>query len=102
MQIVFYISGHGFGHASRGVELIKAIVAADRDVRFIVRTMAPTWLFEPVRAAVDVQPLEADTGLVQIDSLQFDEHRTVDEAAAFYRTFSERADREARVLTAAD
>ena len=32
MHIVFYISGHGFGHASRDVELINAIAAAGPDV----------------------------------------------------------------------
>jgi L-arabinokinase len=101
LTIVFYISGHGFGHASRDVELIKAIVAADRNVRFVVRTTAPVWLFESVRALVNIQPVETDTGLVQIDSLRFDEHQTVLEAAAFYRTFSERVDLEAQVLKTA-
>lgn len=101
MQIVFYISGHGFGHASRDVELINAIAAADRGARFVARTTAPGWLFARARAEVDVQPLATDTGLVQIGSLRFDEEETVRRAAAFYRTFDERADAEARVLEAA-
>lgn len=98
MRIVFYISGHGFGHASRDVELIKTMAAAERDVRFVVRTTIPRWLFERARASVDVQPLETDTGLIQIDSLRFDEQQTVLRAAAFYRTFDQRAHAEATVL----
>ncbi|HEY3045474.1 MAG TPA: hypothetical protein VGJ39_15695 [Vicinamibacterales bacterium] len=98
MRVVFYISGHGFGHASRDVELIKTIAAADRDVRFVARTMMPGWLFERARASVDVQPLETDTGLIQIDSLRFDEQQTVVRAADFYRTFDQRAEAEAAVL----
>jgi hypothetical protein len=97
-MIVFYISGHGFGHASRDVELINAIAAQDRRVRFMVRTTAPEWLFTRARAEVDVQRLETDIGLVQIDSLRLDEADTVHRAAAFYRTFDERADAEARLL----
>ena len=64
MQIVFYISGHGFGHASRDVELIEAIAAVERDARFVVRTTVPGWLFECARASIDVQPIETDTGLI--------------------------------------
>ena len=100
-MIVFYVSGHGFGHASRDVELINAIAAADPGARFVVRTTAPGWLFARARAAIDVQPLATDTGLVQINSLRFDEQQTVRRAADFYRTFDERADAEARVLKAA-
>ena len=100
-MIVFYVSGHGFGHASRDVELINAIAAADPGARFVVRTTAPGWLFARARAALDVQPLATDTGLVQINSLRFDEQQTVRRAADFYRTFDERADAEARVLKAA-
>jgi L-arabinokinase len=101
VKIVFYISGHGFGHASRDVELVNAIASADRDARFVVRTMIPDWLFARARTTVDVQKVTTDTGLVQIDSLRFDEAETVRQAAAFYRTFDERADAEARVLEAA-
>jgi UDP:flavonoid glycosyltransferase YjiC (YdhE family) len=101
MRIVFYISGHGLGHASRDIELVNAIAAADRDARFVARTMIPDWLFARVGSIVDVQPLATDTGLVQIDSLRFDEAETVRQAAAFYRAFNDRADAEARVLEAA-
>ena len=98
MLIVFYISGHGFGHASRDIELINALVAARADVRIVARTTVPAWLFARARTAVDIQPIETDTGLVQIDSLRFDERESARRAAAFYRTFDERVDAEARVL----
>jgi len=101
MLIVFYISGHGLGHASRDIELINSIAAAAPDARFVVRTAAAGWLFARVRADVTVQAFTADTGVVQLDSLRFDEHETVRQAAAFYRTFDERADAEARMLVSA-
>jgi len=101
LRIVFYISGHGFGHASRDVELIDAIAAADGGARFVARTTVPDWLFARAGAAIDIQPLATDTGLVQIDSLRFDEEESARQAAAFYCTFNERVDAEARVLKAA-
>ena len=44
--IVFYISGHGFGHASRTIEVINAILAQRPETRVGVRTSAPRWLFD--------------------------------------------------------
>jgi hypothetical protein len=99
-MIVFYVSGHGFGHASRQVELINALAAGRPDLRIAVRTSAPAWLFAPAHVPVVVQPVEADTGLVQLDSLRFDEAESARRAAAFYATFDARVEAEARALRA--
>lgn len=99
MLAVFYISGHGLGHASRDIEVINTIAARCPDARFIIRTAAPPWLFErTAHATIDVQPLEADTGVVQIDSLRLDEDETARQAAAFYRDFDRRVDAESAFL----
>jgi L-arabinokinase len=47
---------------------------------------------------VHVEAVETDIGLVQIDSLRFDEHETARRSAEFYRTFEQRAAREADAL----
>jgi hypothetical protein len=97
--IVFYISGHGFGHASRQIELIGEINARCPEMRVIVRTSVPRWLFAPLAtAAVDVQTLETDTGVVQHDSLSLDEEQTVRHAAAFFADFDRRVAIEAELL----
>src|ERR1700694_3484028 len=63
MTIVFYISGHGLGHATREVAVINAVAARRRDVRFLLRTMAPRWLIEASASApVEVQAVETDPG----------------------------------------
>jgi L-arabinokinase len=98
MTIVFYVSGHGFGHATRDVEILAAIRARHAGARLIVRTEAPAWLF--ARAGVEVQPARVDTGVVQLDSLRIDERATARDAAAFYATFDRRTDEEAAQLTA--
>lgn len=99
MTVVFYISGHGFGHASRDIEVINALGARAPETRIIIRTSAPRWLFDlSVRVPHELAPCETDTGLVQHDSLHHDIAETLRRTAAFYATFDRRADDEARFL----
>jgi hypothetical protein len=100
-SVFFYISGHGFGHASRQIEIINALGTASRSTNIVVRTSAPAWLFERTRRV----PLTlihgaCDTGGVQLDSLRLDERGTIQAAAEFYRTFPERCEAEAALLRA--
>jgi len=82
--VVFYISGHAFGHASRCIEVINATLEADPGVEIVVRTSAARWLFDvTVRGRVEFHARVCDTGVVQRDSLNLDERRTVEEAARF-------------------
>ncbi|HEX7140541.1 MAG TPA: hypothetical protein VF219_22005 [Vicinamibacterales bacterium] len=95
-MLVYYISGHGLGHSSRSVEVMRAIRALDGDRRIIVRTAAPRWVFESAAPeGVEYQPLVADTGIVQQDSLSMDEDATARAAADFDRTFPALVEREA-------
>ena len=98
MVIVFYISGHGLGHASRDLEVIKSIVDRRPEARIVIRTSAAPWFFQSTSVAIDLQAIEVDTGVVQIDSLRLDEDETARRAAVFYATFDERADAEAALL----
>lgn len=108
--LVFYVSAHGFGHASRVVEVINAIRARDSDVHVMARTTAPQWLFDrtikpPIKSAgasrgnrFSRAELETDTGVVQIDSLHLDQRATIDRAREFMRTFDDRVEAEAAFL----
>jgi L-arabinokinase len=97
--LVFYISGHGLGHASRDIEIINSILLSRPDTRVVVRTSAPRWFFDTfVRGSVELHAVEVDTGVTQVDSLRLDERDTADRARQFYASFPERAEREARVL----
>jgi L-arabinokinase len=101
--VCFHISGHGFGHASRQIEAINALGALRPDVRIIVRTSAPRWLFErTARTRIDWIPGDVDTGVVQIDSLRLDERATIDRAAVFYAGLAARARSEASLLRSHD
>jgi L-arabinokinase len=97
--IVFYISGHGFGHAARSIEVINAILAKRPETRIGVRTSAPRWLFDlTVKGKVSYSTLECDTGVVQIDALTLDEADSIRRASSFHSDLVTRAASETRVL----
>lgn len=99
-SVAFYVSGHGFGHASRQIEIVNALAPQLPDGwSLVVRTAAPRWLFDrTLRARVTFLDGECDTGIAQIDSLRLDEAETARAAAAFYATFGERTQAEAALL----
>jgi hypothetical protein len=97
--LAFYISGHGFGHAARDVEVINAFGRLRPDVRVLIRTSAPRWLIDlTLTTPAEIEAAECDTGVVQVDSLQLDAAETIRRAAAFHATLDARADAEADVL----
>ena len=101
--VVFYISGHGFGHAIRQIAVINALHALAPEVAIVVRTAAPEWLF--TRTACGASSFvagETDTGVVQIDSLRPDVRETIRRARAFLDRFGEHVQREAALLRAHD
>jgi len=98
-MLVFYISSHGFGHASREIEVINALARHRPPLQVAVRSLVPAWFFNnSTRRPIDVQPIETDTGIVQTDSLHVDEAETARRAATFYADFEARVEEEARWL----
>ena len=97
--VFFYISGHGFGHASREIEVINTLAARQPGTEIVVRSSVARWIFDrTVRGSFTLIAGECDTGIVQIDSLHLDAARTVAQAAAFYRQLPEHVAREAALL----
>jgi L-arabinokinase len=97
--LVFYISSHGFGHASRSIEVINAILAKRPETRIGVRTAAPRWLFDlTVKGKITFSTLETDTGVVQIDALTLDEADSIRRAWSFHSDLVTRAASETRSL----
>ena len=114
-SVFFYISGHGFGHASREIEVVNALLATVHALRggaglqagqspdIVIRTSAARWLFDrTVRGAFIYLEGPCDTGVVQIDSLRLDARETIALAADFHRQLPGHVDREAALLRAHD
>ena len=97
--IVFYVSGHGFGHASRAIEVINALIDRRPDLHVIIRSSVAPWLVaRTARAGVELSPVEADTGMIQLDSLHLDAPGSIASAEAFMSTFDARIANEVRFL----
>jgi hypothetical protein len=78
-RLVFYVSGHGFGHAVRAAEVLRAVRRLDLDLPLEVRTEAPEWMF-PLDARVLRRRL--DVGVVQPDSFRVEPSETLARYAA--------------------
>jgi hypothetical protein len=101
--VFFYISGHGFGHASREIEVVNALLGGRSAPEIVIRSSAPRWLFDRnVRGPFTLIDGPCDTGVVQIDSLRLDAAETIRRAAAFHRQLPARVAAEAALLRAHD
>jgi UDP:flavonoid glycosyltransferase YjiC (YdhE family) len=73
-SILYYITGHGYGHAVRSNQVIRHLQQIAPDLKVYVRTTAPEWLIQsrviPSRQTIDI-------GIVQKDSLDMDLGRTL-------------------------
>lgn len=70
-SLLYYVSGHGFGHARRSAEVIRAMRSTAPDVNVYVRTSAPADLFKGVTAG-PVLPSTIDAPIVEQDPLAID------------------------------
>lgn len=100
-SVVFYISGHGYGHASREVEVINTLSAARPDLEIVLRTaVSAALLGRTLRSPVTRLEGICDTGVIQRDSVTHDDNATVREAVAFQATMANRLDEEVARLAA--
>jgi L-arabinokinase len=97
--IAAYVTGHGFGHATRTAEVLRQVQRLSADARLTVMTTAPAWLF---RAAlgddVAVRHVVCDVGVSQKDALTIDESATVEHCHAFASAWGGLVAAEARWL----
>jgi hypothetical protein len=83
-RIVFYVSGHGFGHTSRSIEVIHALLRARPEAQIVVKTSAPLRLFSrTLHGRCELVELQCDAGMAQIDSLNVDTAASIRQAVEF-------------------
>jgi L-arabinokinase len=76
--LVCYISGHGFGHASRVMEVLNALWLRRPDLTVTIRTPAARWIFDfNLLGRFDHAHSRLDVGAVQHDSLSVDPEGTL-------------------------
>lgn len=68
--VVYYVTSHGFGHATRAAAVCLELERLGAKV--VVRTSAPAWLFADEGLKAEVRPTGFDCGLTMKDALTVD------------------------------
>jgi L-arabinokinase len=98
--IVFYVSGHGFGHTSRTIEVIHEVLKREPAARVVVKTSAPRRLFDrTLESRIDLIEQRCDAGMIQLDSLNVDTAGSIQAARDFQARVPELIEREIAFLT---
>ncbi|HET9917730.1 MAG TPA: hypothetical protein VFQ89_11530, partial [Candidatus Binatia bacterium] len=63
-SILYYITGHGFGHAVRSKQVMRALTAIRPGLRIYARTTAPQWIFHDSSTAINYSHQAIDAGLI--------------------------------------
>jgi len=98
--VLFYISGHGYGHSTRMIEVMKNLLKLDPGVKLIVRTDAPRWLYDLAlpEGSYEYSSLKIDVGVVQKDSFTLEKRETLLKYASLIRGKDKLIKEEVRVL----
>ncbi len=94
-SIIYYITGHGYGHSTRSIELIKTLLRKNSDLFFHIRTDAPKWIFElNLDSNYEFHNVILDVGAVQETSFHIDKQKTFEEVTNLYQQKEEIVKRE--------
>ena len=97
--IAYFVSPHGFGHASRAAAVMEALVGLRPGLRLEVFTTVPEWFFsDSLTVAFQRHPLRSDVGLVQRSPLEEDPAATAGALERFLPFDDQRLDTLAREL----
>ncbi|HTU01115.1 MAG TPA: hypothetical protein VMG58_04840, partial [Candidatus Sulfotelmatobacter sp.] len=77
-HVAIYITGHGFGHATRMAAFGSALAERAPGLRVSVVSTAPEWLFRMnLPTPLSLRPRALDVGAVQFDAIRLDEAATL-------------------------
>jgi len=72
-KVLFYVSGHGFGHAVRSAEVMRQLLARRHDLMIHIRTTAPKIAFDGLpQERVRLERASIDSGVVERGPLRVD------------------------------
>ncbi|CZT03985.1 uncharacterized protein RAG0_10586 [Rhynchosporium agropyri] len=82
LRICYYITGHGFGHATRSSQVISALLSASPTTHVTIIATAPKHLF-PDSPRLTLIPYEVDSEIVQPQPYTIDPEASVSRLATF-------------------
>lgn len=100
-MLAAYVTGHGFGHATRLVEALREVRARAPALPITFTGTVPGWLVErAVAPPLALRAIATDAGLAQRDALAIDEPGSAAACAAFDAGWDARVEAEAGFLRA--
>lgn len=79
-RVAYFISPHGFGHASRALSVMEALSSLDPSFEFdVFTTVDVDFLKTNFSGTLTIHPVQTDIGLFQINPLEADIPRTLKE-----------------------
>ena len=76
--IAYYITGHGFGHARRSVEIVRQLIKLRPDLTIYFRTTANPAIFEELgQQNMHLDRVELDPGAIEKDLFTIDHAATI-------------------------
>jgi len=82
--IAYFITPHGFGHATRACAVMSALHSLDPSARFEIFTQTPAWIFrDTLSGSFSIHARMTDIGLVQKSPFEEDLDETIRRLDAF-------------------
>lgn len=98
-MLAVYVSGHGFGHATRTAEVLRVLRRRAPALPIVVSSALPPSLFSvAIAPPLELRRLECDVGLAQQDALRIDEAASLARWRAFAAGWDARVAAEGRFL----
>lgn len=102
-NITFYITGHGYGHATRSLEIIKNLMQVENSLFFHIRTNVPEWQFKVnLTHNYKLYPCQIDMGAIQKNSYSVDKLATLEHAQKLYKKSNELVEHEVEFIRETD
>ena len=102
VSLVYYISGHGFGHSVRSLEVMRRLGELSPEIQIHVKTSAPDWLFRRIPISVDYHASLMDIGTVQTNSLEINVKATLQACRALQTKIPDIVDQELEFIQKED
>ncbi len=101
MNIAYFISSHGFGHATRASAIMEELRLKDQSIHLDIFSGTPEWLFTDSHVtAFTYHPGAVDVGLVQKSAMEHDLPATVTTVNEYLNCIPERSEQLAEELKA--
>lgn len=98
-MLVYYVTAHGYGHASRSCDILRAMRARHPDMPVTIVCGLPAAFFEArLGTGVPVRNAVLDVGMVQLDSVRTDVPASLTKVQALYARREELIQGEERFL----